>query len=358
VAQGETPSAYARAGVDIDEQDRALAGIRKLVQSTATRGVLGEIGGFGGLFVPELGGLSEPVLVASADGVGTKLVVARLAGDYSTVGRDLVNHCVNDILVQGARPLFFLDYVGCGALEAERMVELVRGVAAGCRENGCALLGGETAEMPGFYPAGDYELVGFIVGVVDRARILGRDRVKPHDVLVGLRSAGPHTNGYSLARRVLFDQRGLSLESRFPDSPRTVRDFLLSPHLSYLAAVEGLLGHPGLHAMAHITGGGLTDNVPRVLPKKTHALIRLGSWEIPEEFRWLQEWGGISDEEMLRVFNMGIGLVLVVAPDALAEVLAALRRSGSKGAPIGTVQAGGHGVVYDLPADLPADTVE
>jgi phosphoribosylformylglycinamidine cyclo-ligase len=348
VTDEQGASAYARAGVDIDEQDRALQGIRELVRSTATRGVLGEVGGFGGLFRPDLRGLTDPVLVASADGVGTKLVVARLAGDYSTVGRDLVNHCVNDILVQGARPLFFLDYVGCGVLEAARMVELVRGVAAGCRENGCALLGGETAEMPGFYPAGDYELVGFIVGIVDRARALGRDRVQERDVLVGLPSAGLHTNGYSLARRVLFEERGLSLDSRFPGSGRTVREFLLSPHLSYLGHVEGLLDHPGLHAMAHITGGGLTDNLPRVLPKRTHALVRVGSWEIPEEFRCLQEWGGIGDDEMLRVFNMGLGMVLVVAPLELADVLGRLRKAGTKGFPIGTVQPGGAGVVYDL----------
>ncbi|HUP22253.1 MAG TPA: phosphoribosylformylglycinamidine cyclo-ligase [Thermoanaerobaculia bacterium] len=355
----EPSSAYARAGVDIDEQERALAGIRELVRSTATRGVLGEIGGFGGLFLPDLRGMAEPVLVASADGVGTKLVVARLAGDYSTVGRDLVNHCVNDILVQGARPLFVLDYVGCGVLEAERMVELVRGVAAGCRENACALLGGETAEMPGFYPRGDYELVGFVVGVVDRAVMLGRERVRPCDVLVGLPSAGPHTNGYSLARRVLFDEKGLSLDSAFPGSPRrTMRDFLLSPHLSYLGALGGLLEHPGLHAMAHITGGGLTDNLPRVLPDGTHALVRVGSWSIPDEFLWLQEWGGISDEEMLRVFNMGIGMVLAVAPDALGSLLAALRDNGTKGMPIGTVQPGAGGVVYDLSGSESTGVVE
>ena len=196
------------------------------------------------------------------------------------------------------------------------------------------------------------------MGVVERGKILGKERVKPLDVLVGLQSAGPHTNGYSLARRILFEQQGLALDSRFPDSARTVRDFLLSPHLSYFEIVRGLLEHPGLHAMAHVTGGGLTDNLPRVLPKKTHALIRLGSWEIPEEFRWLQVWGGVDDEEMLRVFNMGIGMVLVVAPDALAEVLEALRRTGSKGAPIGTVQPGGHGVVYDLPASGAAAAAE
>jgi phosphoribosylformylglycinamidine cyclo-ligase len=348
VTSGDGAGAYARAGVDIDEQERALAGIRELVRSTRTSGVLSELGAFGGLFLPDLRGLREPVLVASADGVGTKLVVARMAGDYSTVGRDLVNHCVNDILVQGARPLFFLDYVGSGRLEADRMIELVRGVAAGCRENGCALLGGETAEMPGFYPDGDYELVGFVVGVVERARILGPERVAVRDVLVGLASAGPHTNGYSLARRILFEQQRLALESTFPGTRRTVREFLLSPHLSYLAATRELLGHPGLHAMAHITGGGLTDNLPRALPAGTHALVRVGSWDIPAEFDWLQRWGGVSDEEMLRVFNMGIGLVLVVAPEALREVLEALRRAGHKGAPIGTVQEGSGGVVYDL----------
>ena len=349
-------SAYARAGVDIDAQDKALVEVKKLARKTFTRGVLSEIGGFGGLFRPDLGGLDEPVLVASADGVGTKLALARMAGDFSTVGRDLVNHCVNDVLVQGARPLFFLDYVGAGALEPAKLVELVSGLAAACAENGCALLGGETAEMPGFYRPGDYELVGFIVGMVDRDAILDGSRVAPRDVLLGLPSSGLHTNGYSLARRIVLEEQGLSLGDPAPWAEGrgrrwpTVGAELLEPHLSYLEPLAPLLGHPGLHALAHVTGGGLTDNLPRVLPRGCRAEIRVGSWPIPALFHWLEERGGIDGEEMFRVFNMGVGMVAVVAPESLRELLAALRAAGQKAWPIGTVQEGGRGVVYDLGA--------
>ncbi|HVR10772.1 MAG TPA: phosphoribosylformylglycinamidine cyclo-ligase [Thermoanaerobaculia bacterium] len=349
--------AYGSAGVDIDAKQKGLARVKELARATFTPGVLGEIGSFGGLFRPELAGLREPVLVASADGVGTKLTVARLAGDYSTVGRDLVNHCVNDILVQGALPLFFLDYVGAGVLAPDRMVELVGGVAQGCRENGCALLGGETAEMPGFYQPGDYELVGFIVGLVDRPHLLDGSRAVAGSVLVGLAAAGLHTNGYSLARRILFDKLGLRCDDRAPwASGQRVGQALLAPHLSYLAPLAPLLRHPALRAMAHVTGGGLTDNLPRVLPAGTHAEIRVGSWEVPQVFHFLQQHGDVETEEMLRVFNMGIGMVLVVDPAGLREVLGELRRAKQRAWTIGTVQAGGAGVVYDLgplPGALP-----
>jgi phosphoribosylformylglycinamidine cyclo-ligase len=350
-------SAYAAAGVDIDAQEKGLARVKQLAKSTFTSGVLSEIGSFGGLFRPDLAGMSEPVLVASADGVGTKLAVARLAGDYSSVGRDLVNHCVNDVLVQGAEPLFFLDYVGAGVLEPGKMVELVSGVAGGCRENGCALLGGETAEMPGFYQPGDYELVGFIVGLVDRPKMLDGSKVQAGDVLVGLPSSGLHTNGYSLARRIVFEQAGLGIAGKAPwRKKRTVGQELLEPHLSYLKALRPLLGHAGLHAMAHVTGGGITDNLPRVLPEGTHALIRFGSWPVPELFHFLQEKGEVETEEMFRVFNMGIGMILAVAPAGLAEVLGLLRSVGQKSWLIGTVQPGGSGVVYDLGAqEAPED---
>jgi phosphoribosylformylglycinamidine cyclo-ligase len=345
-------NAYKSAGVDIDAQEQGLARVKKLARATFTPGVLSDIGSFGGLFRPALEGLREPVLVASADGVGTKLLVARLAGDYSTVGRDLVNHCVNDVLAQGALPLFFLDYVGAGALEPGRLVELVRGVADGCKRNGCALLGGETAEMPGLYRPGDYELVGFIVGLVDRPHLLDGSRVAAGSVLVGLPSAGLHTNGYSLARRILFDRLGLSLADRAPWIQRkrapTVGELLLAPHLSYLAPLRRLLRHPALRALAHVTGGGLTDNLPRVLPAGTHAEIRVGSWAVPEIFLFLQREGEVETEEMFRVFNMGIGMVLVVDPAGLGEVLAELRRAGQRAAVIGTVQPRGSGVVYDL----------
>ncbi len=345
--------AYAAAGVDIDAQERALAGIRESVRSTFTPGVLSDLGSFGGLYRPDLAGLDDPVLVASADGVGTKLAVARMADDFSTVGRDLVNHCVNDILVQGATPLFFLDYVGAGRLEPRRMAELVGGVAAACRENGCALLGGETAEMPGFYRAGDYELVGFIVGLVDRAAVLDGGRVRPGDLLVGLPSSGLHTNGYTLARKILFDDLGLGLADRLPGtaSGRTVGELLLAPHLSYLGPLAPLLRHPVLHALAHVTGGGLSDNLPRVLPAGTRAEIRVGSWEIPELFHLLQERGEVGSEEMFRVFNMGVGMVAIVDPAGAAEVFARLREAKQPAFAIGTVEEGGSGVVYVLPPE-------
>jgi phosphoribosylformylglycinamidine cyclo-ligase len=251
-----------------------------------------------------------------------------------------------------ARPLFFLDYVGTGVLDPEAMEQLVSGVAAACRENGCALLGGETAEMPGFYRPGDYELVGFIVGMVDRAALLDGSRVRPGDLLVGLASSGLHTNGYSLARRVVFDVLGLEIADPLPGGDgRTVGEELLAVHRSYLPCVGPLLADPGLHAMAHITGGGLTDNLPRVLPQGCHAAIKLGTWEVPPFFHLLQERGEVSTEEMLRVFNMGVGMVLVVAPDALRGVLAALRSNGERGAVIGSIGEGGHGVVYEFPGE-------
>ena len=341
------PSAYGAAGVDIDAQERALGGIKELVRSTATPGVLSELGSFGGLFRPALAGYREPVLVSSADGVGTKLVVARMARDYSTVGRDLVNHCVNDILVQGAKPLFFLDYVGAGVLEEEVMVQLVGGVAAGCRENGCALLGGETAEMPGFYQPHDYELVGFIVGVVDRPLLVDGSRVTAGDQLIGLPSAGLHTNGYSLARRALFEIAGLDLDSRLEGDPRTLREVLLTPHLSYLGALAPVLADPGLHALAHVTGGGLTDNLPRVLPRGLSARIERGSWRVPLEFLAIQRWAEVADHEMYRVFNMGVGMVAVVAPDASERLLEKIAAAGVGAvANIGSVATGCEPVVY------------
>jgi len=333
-------SAYRDAGVDIDAQEEALRRVKERVRSTFTTGVLSDLGNFGGLFRPELSGMTEPLLVASADGVGTKLMVARMAGDYSTVGHDLVNHCVNDILVQGARPLFFLDYVGAGILEPEKMEQLVGGVAAGCEANGCALLGGETAEMPGFYQPGDYELVGFVVGWVDRPALIDGSRVRAGDRLIGLRSNGLHTNGYSLARRVFFDTLGLQVGSAVPiaGDPRTVGELLLAVHRSYLPAVGPLLDSPGLHALAHITGGGLTDNLPRVLPEGLGAVVDRGSWDPPEIFRLLEHHGGVSTEEMFRVFNMGIGMVLIVAEEFAGQILGTLQAQGERPVEIGEVR--------------------
>lgn len=343
----EKGSAYRAAGVDIDAQDRALDKIKQVVRSTYIPGVLSELGSFGGLFQPNLRGLAEPVLVASADGVGTKLRVAQMAGDFSTVGRDLVNHCVNDILVQGAEPLFFLDYVGAGSLEPEKVAALVGGAAAACRENGCALLGGETAEMPGFYQIGDYELVGFVVGMVDRQHVLDGSRVRHGDVLLGLPSSGLHTNGYSLARRILFDELGLGIRDPIPglDPGRTVADWLLAVHRSYLPILRPILRHPGLHAMAHITGGGIKDNLPRVLPTGHRACIKglprpSGLWKA------LQEHGNLEIDEMLRVFNMGVGMVLVVSADTASEIVDALIAQGEEPLRLGYIEEGDRGVSF------------
>lgn len=339
--------AYRAAGVDLAAQDRALAGIGDLVKSTFTEGVLSGLGAFGGLFALP-GSMREPVLVASADGVGTKLAVARMAGDFSTVGADLVNHCVNDILVQGAVPLFFLDYVGAGQLDAEPMTALLRGVADACVDNGCALLGGETAEMPGFYQPGDYELVGFIVGAVERGAILDGSAVRAGDLLIGLPSAGLHTNGFSLARRAFFDLAGLDLRSRLPDSSRTVRDVLLAPHLSYLNLLRPMLGDTRLHALAHITGGGLTDNLPRVLPDGLGAVVELGGWRVPEEFAAIERLADVDSEEMYRVFNMGVGMVLVTDPVGAADLVAELQEVGGMAFLLGSVVPG-EGVMYREP---------
>ena len=336
--------AYREAGVDLEAQDRALAGIGDLVQSTFTENVLSGLGAFGGLFaVPA--SVRDPVLVASADGVGTKLSVARMAGDFSTVGGDLVNHCVNDILVQGATPLFFLDYVGAGKLDGPAMRELVGSVARACIANRCALLGGETAEMPGFYQPGDYELVGFVVGVVERDRILDGSAVRSGDALIGLASAGLHTNGFSLARRAFFDLAGFDLASRLPGSERTVRDALLAPHLSYLSVLEPLLGDPRLHALAHITGGGLTDNLPRVLPQGLGAVIETDRWDVPGDFLAIQRLAGVGTAEMYRVFNMGVGMVLVVDPAGVGSLVRELEAAGGRAFVLGSVRPG-EGVSY------------
>jgi len=344
-------SRYSEAGVDIDAQDEALAQIKTLARSTFGPEVLSDVGHFGGLFQLPLDGVETPVLVASADGVGTKLTLARMAGDYSTVGLDLVNHCVNDILVQGATPLFFLDYVGAGVLEPDAVVSLVEGVRAGCVENGCALLAGETAEMPGFYGAGDYELVGFILGIVDRPKILDGTRIVPGDILIGLPSSGLHTNGYSLARKIFFDEQGLALSDPLPgDSSRRVGEALLASHRSYLPSFRRLLDHPALHGLAHITGGGLTDNLPRILPRGMHAAIKVGCWEIPTVFTDLQELGSVDVEEMFRVFNMGVGMVAVVGAEGTEEILRGLVEGPYPPFIMGSIVDGGSGVVFDLEA--------
>jgi phosphoribosylformylglycinamidine cyclo-ligase len=315
---------YRQSGVDIDAANEAVRRIRRLARSTFTAGVLSDIGSFGGLFRFESGRFIDPILVSSADGVGTKLKVAFMAGRHDTVGRDLVNHCVNDILVQGAEPLFFLDYLGTGRLSPEVAEQVVSGVACACRENGCALVGGETAEMPGFYADGEYDLAGFIVGVVDRARLIDGSSIVPGDVLLALPSAGLHTNGYSLARRIVFDVCGFSADTVVPELGTTAGEALLAPHRSYLAAVRPLLDEGLVKGMAHITGGGLTENVPRVLPEGCGVEIDRAAWQTPAVFRFLQRRGGIVDAEMYRAFNMGIGLVIVCSADDTDRVLTLL----------------------------------
>jgi phosphoribosylformylglycinamidine cyclo-ligase len=332
---------YKAAGVDIDAGNETVRRIRSLARSTFTSGVLSEIGSFGGLFRLEPGRYRDPVLVASADGVGTKLKVAFLAHRHDTIGADLVNHCVNDILVQGAEPLFFLDYLATGQLSPTIAESIVGGIAAACRENGCALLGGETAEMPGFYGHGEYDVAGFIVGAADRSRLITGRTIAVGDVLVGVPSSGLHTNGYSLARRVVFEHLRMDVGTYVPELSRTVGDALLEPHRSYLPLVQPLLDGGRIKGMAHITGGGITDNLPRVLPHGTAALIDRSAWEVPPIFTWLQRSGGIPDDDMLRTFNMGIGLIIVTGRDKaepLIDELAA--RGGHRASVIGEVIAG------------------
>jgi len=315
----EKPLDYSAAGVDLERSDAVKRRIRSVVESTFTAGARGAFGGFGGMYrIPAEA--RRPVLVASADGVGTKLRVAIEAGRHHTIGHDLVNHCVNDVLVQGAVPLFFLDYFAAGVLVPEVVEAVVTGIAAGCRENGCSLVGGETAEMPGIYTPPDYDLAGFIVGCVEEDAILGADRVEEGDVLVGLESSGLHTNGYSLARRIVFERMGLGVDDPFPGEEGTVADVLLRVHRSYLPVLRPVLGR--VHAMAHITGGGLPGNVNRALPDTLDAVIDAGRWEVPNLFRQLERAGEVDRAEMYRTFNMGVGMV-VITDEAGAEAVQA-----------------------------------
>ena len=337
---------YRQSGVDIDAGNETVRRIKRLARGTLTPGVLSEIGSFGGLFKLDRDDLREPVLVSSADGVGTKLKIAFMTGRHDTVGADLVNHCVNDILVQGARPLFFLDYLATGRLSPDVAEQVITGVARGCRENGCALLGGETAEMPGFYADGEYDIAGFIVGIVDRDRLIDGTRIAPGDVLIGLPSAGLHTNGYSLARRVFFDVCGFDADTRLPELGATLGEALLAPHRSYLRMVTPLLEAGLVKAMAHITGGGITENLPRVLPDGCAAAIDPRSWTVLPIFRALHERGAIAIDEMFRAFNMGIGLILVCAPESVDRTLRMVHEAGEMAALIGHVVAGDRAVHY------------
>jgi len=335
---------YREAGVDLDAADRAKERLKALVASTRDENTLSDLGLFGGLYaVP--GEVSNPVLVSSADGVGTKLKVAFMAGRHDTVGQDLVNHCVNDILVQGARPLFFLDYLATGAMDEAVVTQVVSGVATACRENRCALLGGETAQMPDFYDDDEYDLAGFITGIVDRDRLLDGSRVKEGDVLVGLASSGLHTNGYTLARKIVFEQMGLRPEDSMPELDRSVADILLAVHRSYLDILWPLLEEGRIHALAHITGGGIPGNLPRVLPEGLGAVVDRNSWVTPPLFRLLGRAGGVERDEMYRVFNMGVGMILAVGADDAPAILRDLEAAGEEPWVLGRVEAG-DGVLY------------
>jgi len=347
---------YSDAGVNIDAAQLAKQRIKQLARRTFNPRVLREVGAFGGFFA--LDGLPrDAVLVSSVDGVGTKLKIAFALGRHSTVGADLVSHCVNDIAVHGAAPLFFLDYLATGRLEPEVAVEIVSGVARACRENGCALVGGETAEMPGFYAAGEYDLAGSIVGWVRRSKIIDGSGIQPGDVVLGLASAGLHTNGYSLARKVLLDDAGLKLNQTVPELGRTLGDELLAPHRCYWRLLEPLLENHGhtpprgprtalLKGLIHITGGGLTDNPPRILPAGCRMEIQLGSWPVPPVFELIARLGRVPEEEMRRTFNLGIGMMLVVSERNLDAVTLVLRRQRELFWRIGRIKRGGRGVIY------------
>ena len=330
---------YKGSGVDIDAGNETVRRIRGLARSTFTSGVLSDIGSFGGLFRLEPGQFREPVLVSSADGVGTKLKVAFLANRHDTIGADLVNHCVNDILVQGARPLFFLDYLATGRLAPDVAEQIVAGAARACEDNGCALLGGETAEMPGFYAEGEYDVAGFIVGLVGRANIVDGRAISPGDQLVALPSSGLHTNGYSLARKIAFDHLSLDVDSYVPELGESVGSALLRPHRTYLRAIAPLLETGWIKGMAHITGGGIPENLPRTLPSHVDFSIDRRSWMIPPLFSWLQQAGAVADAEMFRAFNMGVGMILVCAPGHVDSAVSALRAAGEPAWVVGHIVA-------------------
>ncbi len=343
--------AYAEAGVDIDLGNRVKSGLPRLLASTRRPGVMGKVGGFGGLFALDTKKYQSPVLVSSVDGVGTKLKIAFAMGRHDTIGQDLVNHCVNDIAVLGAEALFFLDYLGTGKLEPHVFEEILRGFAQACAENRCALIGGETAQMPGFYQAGEYDVSGTIVGVVDREKLLSGKGIRVGDVVLGLASNGLHTNGYSLARKVLLDQMKLKLGGRSAELGSTLGEELLRVHRSYGRLVQKLLrlynysekshGAPAIKGLAHITGGGFVDNLPRILPRHCDVVINKGSWEVPPVFSMIQHGGRIDESEMYQVFNMGIGMVIITTPESASKVTRSAASSGLPVWVVGEVVRGG-----------------
>ncbi len=344
--------AYARAGVDIDLGNKMKATLPQLLASTHRREVLGKVGGFGGLFALDVKKFREPVLVSSVDGVGTKLKIAFQMNRHDTIGQDLVNHCVNDIAVLGAEPLFFLDYLGTGKLEPKVFTEIVRGFAKACTENNCSLIGGETAQMPGFYQAGEYDVSGTIVGVVEKSRMLnGQKSIRRGDVVIGIESSGLHTNGYSLGRKIFFEQLKMKINTRVPELKNTIGAELLKVHVSYGPLVQKLLKRfnpkpetrnsgNGVRALAHITGGGFIDNIPRVLPKNCDVIIRKGLWDMLPIFKIINDRSGVPEQELYQVFNMGIGMVVIASNDTAHNVLNAIRAAGHRAWTIGEVVAG------------------
>jgi phosphoribosylformylglycinamidine cyclo-ligase len=337
---------YATAGVDIDRAQRVKQRIRYLAHKTFTKNVLSEIGSFGGMFALDKK-FQNPVLVSSVDGVGTKLKVAFEMNLHHTIGSDLVNHCVNDIAVQGATPLFFMDYFAAGKLDPEVAEKVVTGIADACKQNGCALIGGETAEMPGFYGPGEYDLAGFIIGVVENEKIITGKSVEVGDVLIGLPSNGLHTNGYSLARKLLFEVGKYNAETYVNELKSKVGNELMRVHKSYWPVLKKLVDAEAISAMAHITGGGITENLPRVLPKGVSAIVEVGTWPVQPIFQHLHKLGNIPDDEMMRTFNMGIGMVLVVSPKKFKKVQSVLERAGEKSYTIGRVVKGERKVIYN-----------
>ena len=340
------PVSYSDAGVDIDVATRATDRIKELARTTFNQRTLSEIGSFGGMFDGAFPKLAEPVLVASADGVGTKLKIAFATGIHNTVGADLVNHCVNDILVQGARPLFFLDYIATGKLSADIVAQVIEGIARGCRENDCVLLGGETAEMPGFYGEGEYDIAGFIVGVVDKKKIIDGKKIGEGDVLLAVPSVGLHTNGYSLARKLFFEVAGYKPDTQLPEVGMTAGEALLQPHVSYLRPLEGLLDSGVIKGLAHITGGGLIDNIPRILPEGTAVKIKKGSWPILPVFELMQRLGNVTEREMNRTFNMGVGMVIVCCEENVGLIQKHLEITGAASCVIGHVARGDRNVSF------------
>jgi phosphoribosylformylglycinamidine cyclo-ligase len=338
---------YRDAGVDIDAATSAMRNVKETVRSTFTPQVLADIGSFGAMYRFDQGDMAEPVLVSSMDGVGTKLKLAFMTGRHTTVGIDIVSHCVDDILVQGAKPLFFLDYLACGKLEPGIVEDVIGGVAEGCKRAGCALIGGETAEMPGFYKEGEYDLAGSIVGVVDRPKLIDGSAVEPGDALVAISSTGLHTNGYSLVRKLVFERLGMSVNDMVPGCGRTVADELLEPHKSYANSVWAVLERYTVHGMAHITGGGITDNLPRSLGKCRGARVRLDSWTMPPVFQFIQKEGNVARDEMFRTFNMGVGFILIVPPGEADDIVETLETAGDRAWIIGETDNDTKGIVYE-----------